>query len=43
MKTEEGVNLLNDLKKETQTIKEKLASIYNQFDKSKVGEKINLY
>lgn len=43
MKTEEGNALLADLRKETAVIKEKLGSIYAQFDKAKVGEKINLY
>lgn len=35
--------MLQDLKKETATIKQKLASIYGKFDKAKVGQKINLY
>jgi hypothetical protein len=43
MKTEAAHNTLDELIKETNLIKEKLASIYSKFDKAKVGEKINLY
>jgi len=43
MKTEEGKKNLEDLRKETNAIKEKLSGIYSKFDKGKVGEKINMY
>ena len=43
MKSEEGGRFKAEIIKETAEIKNRLSSFYSHFDKSKVGEKINLF